>query len=145
MKKLYIGKYFSDDPSGRFYTDGDGSGEEFREEVLKVILDDINKSRSNKKLIINIDENVEGYGSSFFSEAFGGLIKYGYFEKKFVLDHIDIEWNDPDYEFYKSRIIETVSNARYSSKIYSSTKKAAKESGAFIGSIDKSFVNEFLS
>ncbi|MCW8108382.1 STAS-like domain-containing protein [Alteromonas ponticola] len=137
MRTLYIGKDFSDDPSGRFYTDGDGSGEEFREEILRPII------ASGKKFKLNIDENVEGYGSSFLVEAFGGLIKFGYFTKAQVEDSFDIDYDDLDFEFYEKKINQYINEALYNSQKYVSTKDEAIAEGRYKELIDKTFVEEF--
>ncbi|MGZ4996580.1 MAG: STAS-like domain-containing protein [Methylobacter sp.] len=71
-KLINIAKDFSDEPFGRFYTDGDYSGERFRKEYLLPALSEYDK------VIVNLDGS-EGYGSSFLEEAFGGLIrKHGF-------------------------------------------------------------------
>lgn len=138
MKTLYIGKYFSDDPAGRYYTDGDGSGEEFREEVLKPLFDKADQ------VIINIDQNVEGYGSSFLVEAFAGLIKHGYFTKEEILKKLEVKFNDPDFEFYKKKIYQYLNEASYNSVKYESTKSKAIEENRFKNSIDKSFIDKLI-
>ncbi|WP_141226321.1 DUF4325 domain-containing protein [Photobacterium sanguinicancri] len=75
MAMLNIGTDFSLTPAGRFYSDGSGSGEEFREECLRVKLLALN---NNEKLTIILDDGVDGYGSSFLVEGFAGMVKYGY-------------------------------------------------------------------
>ena len=138
MKTLYIGNSFSDDPAGRYYTDGDGSGEEFREEVLKPLF------YKADKVVINIDQNVEGYGSSFLVEAFAGLIKHGYFTKANILKKIEIKFSDPDFEFYSKKIYQYLDEAKYNSAKYKSTKKKAITEKKFKGSIDKSFLSQLM-
>lgn len=138
MYKLFIGNSFYDDPSGRFYTDGDGNGEEFREEVLKPLFDKF------EKVIVNIDENVEGYGSSFLVESFAGLVKYGYFTKDELLGKLGIEYSDPDFEFYRNRILKYINEASYKTKKYSSTKEEAIRKNVFHNTIDKSFLQQIL-
>lgn len=136
MRTIFIGAQFSDDPSGRFYTDGDGSGEEFREEVLLPLLE------KEDKLVINISKDVEGYGSSFLSEAFGGLVKYGYYcaDKALSKIEIQVDSNSLDYVFYKNKIIQYIKASSYASSKYKSTKEIAKRQGKFKGVINKGFV-----
>jgi len=68
---IKISDDFSRYPAGRYRTDGPYSGEKFREEILRPILE--------KNEIATIDLNdVRGYGSSFLEEAFGGLIRAGF-------------------------------------------------------------------
>ena len=138
MKTLFIGKQFSDDPAGRYYTDGDGNGEEFREEVLKPIL------AAGKPFKINIDENVEGYGYSFLVEAFGGLVKHGYFDKEYIKSKIEVVYLDTDFEFYADKIYKYLDEAKYNSMKYISSKKTAVDENRYNDSIDKNFIKEFL-
>lgn len=135
---LVIGEHFSDDPAGRYYTDGDGNGEEFREEILKPIF------HSTNSLTINIDKNVEGYGSSFLVEAFGGLVKHGYFKNKELLNKLSIEYDDPDYAFYAKKIRQYIKEAKFNSVEYRSTKNEAIEEKLFNNTIDKQFVKDFI-
>lgn len=118
--KYIIGKEFSPDPAGRYYSDGDASGEQFREDVLKPL---INKLGPNEVLTVNLDEGVEGYGSSFLSEAFGGLVKFGYFEAKFLLERLSFEYSNPDFEFYEKRIKSYISSSKFNSSVYTPTSK----------------------
>lgn len=138
MTVLYIGNQFSDDPAGRYYTDGDGNGEEFREEVLKPIFS------SGNNITINIDKNVEGYGSSFLVEAFGGLIKHGYFEKDYITERLTITFDDSDFEFYAKKIKQYINEAKFNSMDYISTKEKAIEENKFKGSINKEFLKNFI-
>ena len=135
---VYIGRDFFDDPCGRYYTDGDGSGEEFREEVLKPLLTSLPKLRVN----INID--VEGYDSSFLVEAFGGLIKHGYFTSEKVREKLIIETTDSEYEFFEKKINEYILKAKYNSEEYKSSKEKAISLGVYKSIISKDFVNELI-
>ena len=74
-KEIAIAKDFSIAPAGRYLTDGNYSGERFRDEILYPSL------QENDAVIVNLDGTL-GYGSSFLEEAFGGLIR----EKKMTLD-----------------------------------------------------------
>ncbi len=87
--KYKISKEFTETPGGRFYTDGDFSGEMFREEVLKSLLE--TAISSNEKIIIDLDDTY-GYGSSFLEEAFGGLARIK--TTKIVKEIIDFKSND---------------------------------------------------
>lgn len=120
--KYNVGKEFSPDPAGRFYSDGDASGEKFREEVLK---DKIGNVKVGEKLTIILDDGVESYGSSFLSEAFGGLVKYGYFEPEVLLDTLRFEYSDPEFKFFEDRIKEYIRDSSFASKEYISTKGTA--------------------
>lgn len=65
---IEIAKEFSTEPYGRYPADGDSNGTKFREEWVVPAL------TRNEKLIITLD-GVEGYGSSFLEEVFGGLVR----------------------------------------------------------------------
>ncbi|OQW68674.1 MAG: DUF4325 domain-containing protein [Proteobacteria bacterium ST_bin12] len=120
MKILNIGKDFSADPIGRFrYPDGNRSGEVFREDFLKPAL---NSLKTHEKLEIIIDDQVESYGSSFLSEGFAGLVKYGFMTSQDFHNKIEIKYVNDDFEFYKKKIIEYVNSANYNSKPYIPTK-----------------------
>ncbi|WP_313772595.1 STAS-like domain-containing protein [Enterobacter huaxiensis] len=117
---LNIGEKFSQTPSGRFYTDmTESSGEQFREEVLLPLLNSLD---ANQKIDIILDDNVEGYGSSFLVEGFAGVIKYGYMTKEQLKSKINIIYSDPDFELFKEKIYEYLSKAAYNSREYVSTK-----------------------
>lgn len=67
-KIINVATEFSREPGGRYYTDGDASGQEFRERVL------IPAFRDFDQIIIELD-GTRGYPSSFLDEAFGGLVR----------------------------------------------------------------------
>lgn len=120
-----IGKDFSLDPIGRFYSDATvgnnmASGECFREEFL---LDRLRQLTPSEKLEIILDDGVEGYGSSFLVEGFAGVVKYGYYRADDFLEKIEIKYSNPDFLFYKNKIVEYIKKANYSSVIYESTKR----------------------
>jgi hypothetical protein len=115
MKTLNIGKDFSKDPAGRFRSDGQGNGEAFREDFLKNAILSLN---AGEKLKIIIDDGVEGYGSSFLTEGFAGMVKYGYIAGDELIEKIEIIYTDEDFEFYKVKIIEYIKQARFNSETY---------------------------
>lgn len=132
MKTISIGKQFSDDPSGRFYSDGNGSGEEFREEILIPAL------RKHSHITVDISTDVEGYGSSFLSEAFGGLVKYGYFTADTLSQILTIKVSEDMiiYNFYKEKILSYIKESNYDSDVYISTKKQAIKDKVFHERLD---------
>lgn len=66
---------FSDTPGARHKSEGDFSGEEFRESLL--IPRFLSAIDNNEKLEIDLDGGY-GYPTSFLEEAFGGLARiYG--------------------------------------------------------------------
>lgn len=119
MKTLNIGKDFSPDPIGRYRSDGDRSGEIFREDFLKPALQSL---EPGEKLEIIIDDGIESYGSSFLSESFAGVVNYGYFTKEEFIKKIEITYTNEDFSFFKKKILEYIEKAKYKSKIYKPTK-----------------------
>lgn len=115
MKVLNIGKNFSTDPIGRFRSDGNRSGETFREDYLKQAIQGLD---TGEKLEIILDDGVESYGSSFLSEGFAGMVKYGYITSEELLTKIEIKYTNEDFEFFKDKIIEYISKTKYNSKVY---------------------------
>lgn len=112
---LNIGKDFSTDPAGRFYTDGPSSGELFRE---KYFLPALKELGPGEVLEVILDDDVEGYGSSFLSEGFAGIVKYGYIPSDKLLQMISLTNTNPDFDFYKKKTIEHIKSAKFASKAY---------------------------
>jgi len=122
MKYIDIGEDYTNTPAGRFYKDKNnkkGSGEEFRETMLLPALSSLD---TGEKLTVIIDNNVEGYGSSFLSEGFAGVVKYGHMDSHELLEKLIIQYTDPDFEFFKNRILEYIKNSSFASEQYQSTK-----------------------
>jgi hypothetical protein len=73
MKTLKISEVFTNAPGGRLRKDGPFSGEEFREDVLIPVFDQLN----NEQLLIDLDGGF-GYATCFLHEVFNGMaIQYG--------------------------------------------------------------------
>jgi len=89
-----IAKEFSDVPWGRVPEDGDFCGENFREKLLVPALKD-----HEEDVVVDLD-GVEGLGSSFLDEAFGGLVRQGHFTLGQLKSHLKIETTQPEYEMY---------------------------------------------
>lgn len=73
-------------------------------------------------MIIVLDDGVETYGSSFLSEGFGGMVKHGYCKAQDLLEKLEFRYEDPDFKFYESKIKQYISDTKYNSKEYKSTK-----------------------
>lgn len=69
--RVSIANDFSRVPAGRYVTDGEMSGENFRKKILEPYL------AEGGEVVIDLDA-TEGYGSSFLEEAFGGLVRAGH-------------------------------------------------------------------
>jgi hypothetical protein len=119
MKTINIGKDFSTDPAGRYRSDGEGNGEAFREDVLKEAIQSL---QNGEKLQIIIDDDVEGYGSSFLTEGFAGMVKFGYITGEDLISKIEIIYTNEDFEFYKNKIIEYINMAKFNSEKYEPNK-----------------------
>lgn len=81
---------YTDSPGARYKSQGEHSGEEFRETVLLPLF---NEYYGKSKIIIDID-GLNGYPSSFFEESFGGLARTEGITPKMVLDTFEIICND---------------------------------------------------
>ncbi len=120
MAKLNVGQQFSMDPAGRFYSDGtNASGEQFREEQLWPALQAL---EDGDVLTVILDDGPEAYGSSFLTEGFAGIVKYGYMSADKLLAKLKFQYQDPDYKFFETRIIAYISEAHFNSRQYTSTK-----------------------
>lgn len=97
MKTIKIATDYSETPLGRYPTDSAVSGQRFREEFL------CPGFKESDELTVDIDD-VEGYGSSFLDEAFGGLVSKGYFDAKELHRRLTIKCSNPDFEIYRDLI-----------------------------------------
>lgn len=70
MITIKISKDFTDTPGARVYNDGEFSGEEFYDKLLKPKFEEA--KRHGTKLMVDLD-GTNGYASSFLNEAFGRL------------------------------------------------------------------------
>lgn len=101
---ITIAKHFSDVPAGRFITDGDYSGERFREQILRPALLEAGE------VTVDID-GTAGYGSSFLEEAFGGLVRKGYFGREELRRKLKIRTEDPAFRTYVAAIWRFIEQA----------------------------------
>ena len=69
---LKIARDFSRNPGPRYRSEGENSGELFRESILFQRFEDARKK--NMRLLIDLD-GTAGFGTSFLEEVFGGLIR----------------------------------------------------------------------
>ena len=107
MKKIKVLTDFSREPVGRYYSDGPDTGERFLDEILLPALN------NNDEVIIDLDD-IEGCGSSFLEESFGGLVRYGYFTSEDVLSKLTIIIDD---DAMYQEIISYISDAKYNSQV----------------------------
>lgn len=100
---------FSKFPSGRDETDGDFNGKKYRETILTPKVQEA--LASGKKLEVSI-EGVLNFGSSFFEEAFGGLVRKGITTKNDLKRILEITPNNDRYQRYKTVIFKHIENAK---------------------------------
>jgi hypothetical protein len=103
-----IAEDFTKFPSGRFKTDGNYTGEHFREDILLPSL------KANDQVIVDIN-GVRGYGSSFLEESFGGIVREKYFTENELRDRLIIQCSD--------------ANSSYRTEIWQYIKEAQNELG----------------
>ena len=72
MRTIKISDDYSKTPGPRLTSEGEYSGEDFRESMLKPIFKEA--IENNEKILINLDGGY-GYPPSFLEEAFGGLAR----------------------------------------------------------------------
>lgn len=95
---INIAEDFTDTPGPRTITEGDKSGEQFRNEMLLPKYLEAKKQR--KKLYIDFDGTF-GYPPSFLEEAFGGLIRETKDNMDIVLKIIEFKCNARPYLYEK--------------------------------------------
>ena len=88
---INICKDYTDTPGGRYISQGDFSGQDFRNKILEPKY--IEAVKKGEKLKIDMDGGY-GYGSSFLEEAFGGLIRALDKDYEQALEVIEIKSND---------------------------------------------------
>lgn len=110
MKTINIAKEYSDTPLGRYRGDGEFSGERFREEFLLPAL------KNDDSVRVEID-GVEGYGSSFLEEAFGGLVRKGHFTAKALKSKLEVVLSDKNFRVYATLIWKYIAEAKSRSEV----------------------------
>lgn len=102
---ISIAQDYSKAPAGRFITDGPNSGERFRNDLLAPAL------KNNDKVIVVID-GVEGYGSSFLEEGFGGLIRELKFKKGDLKKKLVVKYSEPAFKMYFDMIWDYIEQVK---------------------------------
>ena len=92
---LNIAKEYTRCPGARYESEGDYSGERFRNEYLAPKLKEA--IEAGVKLEVVLDGSA-GYSTSFLEESFGGLIRTDHYTLQDVKEYIIITSNeDPSY------------------------------------------------
>lgn len=100
---ISVAEQYSRSPAGRLRTDGPFSGERFREELLLPALQTTGE-------VIEVDlTGALGFGSSFLEEAFGGLVRNGYYSAEQLRARLRIR---SEVQLYERRIWAYVKAAR---------------------------------
>lgn len=103
--KYDLGKEFHVYPMGR------PLGEQFRQEVLVPKLRQIQLLGDKDNLEISFDA-CRSFGSSFLEEAFGGLVRKGFFSKDFLLQRLDISAKSKEKIFFVEMTKSYIKNAQ---------------------------------
>ena len=90
--EIWVAEDFSRTPAGRYRSDGRWSGEAFREDHLGPAL-----QGDTKRVVVHLD-GVEGYGSSFLEEAFGGLVRKANLAGEELHRVLEIQTSDEAWE-----------------------------------------------
>ena len=101
---ISIAKDFSDAPWGRTPDDSVYCGANFRDQLLLPAL------RGNEKVVVSLD-GVEGLGSSFLDEAFGGLVRTHRFTTEQLKAKLFVVTTEPSLELYVQLIWEYIAEA----------------------------------
>ncbi|MDE8742532.1 STAS-like domain-containing protein [Pectobacterium polaris] len=103
MSYINVAKEFSRTPFGRDEHDGPNNGTRFRKEKL---LPELRENEGHES-VITVDFNgiTLVIGSSFFEEAFGGLVRIEHYNKNDLLKKFKIIANTPIYEIQIKRFI----------------------------------------
>lgn len=104
-----VGNKFHHRPMGRKKTDGEFSGEVFREKILYPFFSELSTQKSNKVLVLDFN-NVSMAGSSFLEEAFGGLVRAG-IKKDLIISHLEILVDIELKELIEDRIYQYIKRA----------------------------------
>ncbi|EQB8916004.1 STAS-like domain-containing protein [Vibrio fluvialis] len=123
MKMYNIGKQFNDEPASRYFTDTrERSAEVFRERVLKPLLV---THYTNTPIVFILDDDVEGYGSSFLTESFAGLVKYGYIRANELQTRFKLAYSNPLFRFYADRVRSFINESKFQHERYEQSQKSS--------------------
>jgi len=110
---ILIAKEFSDVPWGRYPEDGDFCGEIFRE---KHLLPALKRTNPPERVRVNLD-GVEGFGSSFLEEAFGGLVRRGFYRPDDLRKRLEVVASKDEFGMYVELIWRYVDEAKFGSEV----------------------------
>ena len=103
MMTINIANEFTRVPGPRYRYQGEGSGQQFREEYLKPAFR--HARQAGERLVVQLDGVKYGYPTSFLEEAFGGLTRE--FGRELVLETLRFESTaEPLLDYEIKRYIE---------------------------------------
>lgn len=102
---------FSPSLSGRYRSDGDGSGEAFREDILVPAINAALKI--GNRVEVEIDSPL-GISGAFLDEAFGGLISKGHFTREQIAQTMIITTREAIMEIFARMAIRYIQKASFS-------------------------------
>lgn len=114
-KVIHIANDFSPFPVGRHRTDGPFTGEAFREDFLIPAL--------KEGSVLVILDDVMGLPTSFFEEAFGGLVRAG-FSLAQLQETLTLKAETPRMSLHPARGWGYISDAANAAKLAKSAKSA---------------------
>lgn len=106
---ISIATDFSDVPWGRYPSDGIYCGQNFRDNKLVPAL------KTHERVTVNLD-GVEGLGSSFLDETFGGMVRKGFFTTEQLKSKLTITTSQPEYRMYVALAWNSVADAKFGSE-----------------------------
>jgi hypothetical protein len=100
---------YAPSPGGRFISDGEYSGEWFRDVILAPAL---RLAIENDQILDVRLDGTSGYGSSFLEEAFGGLIRHRVASPLAVKKSLNVIAGSPLFAPYKALADKYVASAK---------------------------------
>lgn len=100
---IVVGKDFTDTPIGRYKKESRYSGEAFRDDFLVPVL-------QKGKVCVDL-ACVEGYGSSFLEEVFGGIVRAHVLPNQELKDRLRIISTDVALKPFADRAIKYFNDA----------------------------------
>ncbi|NTH50460.1 STAS-like domain-containing protein [Agrobacterium rhizogenes] len=106
-----VANQFNTYPVGRTPKDSTFNGERFRTELLVPALARASSMRPKGKVVVDID-GIRSFGSSFLEEAFGGLVRNGFYTRDELGSLLEIRCTKPHLLFFKQAIDAYIRDAK---------------------------------